>query len=583
MRSAKALHGVLSKSRGTAGLESHSDSTSRLGHPRPLHSTRLALPQDEMGRRRGGGGTTAGDHPEGDGVTARKPRGVRDLPGPGFASNLVEFFWKDGFSRIHDIQLQQARRFGAMWGTSFGPQFVVSLASPGLVAHVLRSEGPAPQRANMASWNEYRALRGRANGLISAEGEEWLRMRAVLRQPLMRARSVWRHSEQINAIVEDVVSRVRCDRDERDGTVRNVNGLLFKFAMEGMASVLFERRLGCLAPEVPADTRDYIAALQLMFSMFKTTMYAGAIPRWLRPVLPGPWEDFCRSWDGLFRFSEMHVDARARELEEEQSTGGAVREAGFLTEQLTSGALSRQELYANVTEMLLAGVDTTSFTLSWCLDLLARHPATQEAVLREVRERGPSGGRALSAEHVAEMPLLRGVLKETLRLYPVLPGNGRVTQMDMVLGGHHIPKGTQLAMCHYSTSHDLATFPQPESFCPERWLRDGASRGGPAVPHGDGSGDGEEEGEEEEGAHRCPESAHGSRDSQGFASIPFGYGVRSCVGRRVAELEIHLALARLLLEFRVEALPGAPRVPAKTHGLLGPGGCLDLRFVDRHS
>ncbi|XP_032821326.2 cytochrome P450 27C1 [Petromyzon marinus] len=582
MRSAKALRGVLSKSRETAGLGPRSGSTSRLGSPRPLHSTppgpaALALPQDEVGRRRGGGVGGGG------GTTARKPRAVRDLPGPGFASNLVEFFWKDGFSRIHEIQLQQAHRFGAMWGTSFGPQFVVSLASPGLVAHVLRSEGPAPQRANMASWREYRALRGRANGLISTEGEEWLRMRAVLRQPLMRARSVWRHSEQINAIVEDVVSRVRCDRDERDGTVRNVNGLLFKFAMEGMASVLFERRLGCLAPEVPADTRDYIAALQLMFSMFKTTMYAGAIPHWLRPVLPGPWEDFCHSWDGLFRFSEIHVDARARELEEERATGGAARgQAGFLTEQLMSGALSRQELYANVTEMLLAGVDTTSFTMSWCLDLLARHPLTQEAVLREVRERGPSGGWAPSAEHVAEMPLLRGVLKETLRLYPVLPGNGRVTQTDMVLGGHHIPKGTQLAMCHYSTSHDPATFPQPESFRPERWLRDGASRGGPAGPHGDGSGEGEEEGEEE-AAHRCPESAHESWHSQGFASIPFGYGVRSCIGRRVAELEIHLALARLLLEFRLEVLPGAPRVPAKTHGLLGPGGSIDLRFVDRRS
>lgn len=41
-----------------------------------------------------------------------------------------------------------------------------------------------------------------------------------------------------------------------------------------------------------------------MFSMFKTTMYAGAIPKWLRPLIPKPWREFCRSWDGLFKFSK---------------------------------------------------------------------------------------------------------------------------------------------------------------------------------------------------------------------------------------------------------------------------------------
>ena len=74
-----------------------------------------------------------------------------------------------------------------------------------------------------------------------------------------------------------------------------------------MAAILYETRLGCLEKEVPRDTQDYITALNLMFSSFKTTMYAGAIPRWLRPVLPGPWEDFCSSWDGLFNFSKESV------------------------------------------------------------------------------------------------------------------------------------------------------------------------------------------------------------------------------------------------------------------------------------
>lgn len=83
----------------------------------------------------------------------------------------------------------------------------------------------------------------------------------------------------------------------------------FFCASAGIAAILYESRLGCLAEKIPQETEDYIDALHLMFSSFKTTMYAGAIPKWLRPVFPKPWEEFCDSWDGLFRFSEWMISS----------------------------------------------------------------------------------------------------------------------------------------------------------------------------------------------------------------------------------------------------------------------------------
>ncbi|XP_061671095.1 cytochrome P450 27C1 [Syngnathoides biaculeatus] len=479
---------------------------------------------------------------------SRRVKSLKEMPGPSTASNLVEFFWRDGFSRIHEIQMEHSKKYGKIFKSRFGPQLVVSIAGRDLVAEVLRAEGVAPQRANMESWKEYRDIRGRSTGLISAEGEHWLKMRSVLRQLIMRPRDVAVFSNEINKVVNDLIKRVCIIRNQEvDGvTVVNINDLFFKYAMEGIAAILYECRLGCLENDIPLETQNYISALHLMFSSFKTTMYAGAIPKWLRPIIPKPWEDFCFSWDGLFKFSVIHIDKRLGEIKAQLERGEEVK-GGLLTHMLVTKEMSMEEIYANATEMLLAGVDTTSFTLSWASYLLARHPQIQEQIYTEVvRTLGPRS--VAVAEDIPRLPLIRGLVKETLRLFPVLPGNGRITQDDLVVGGYYIPKGTQLALCHYSTSLDEENFSDALDFRPDRWIRkDSSDR------------------------------------VDNFGSIPFGYGIRSCIGRRIAELEMHLVLTRLIQRFHIGTSPVTGDVKAKTHGLLCPASSIHLQFIDREN
>ncbi|XP_047437456.1 cytochrome P450 27C1 [Mugil cephalus] len=475
-----------------------------------------------------------------------KIKTLQEMPGPNTLSNLIEFFWRDGFSRIHEIQMEHRKKYGKIFKSRFGPQLVVSIADRDLVAQVLRAEGVAPQRANMDSWQEYRDLRGRSTGLISAEGEEWLKMRSVLRQLIMRPRDVAVFSDDVNNVVDDLIKRVITLRSQHsDGTtVFNVNELFFKYAMEGVAAILYECRLGCLQNEIPQETQNYIGALNLMFSSFKTTMYAGAIPKWLRTFIPKPWEEFCQSWDGLFKFSLIHVDKRFSEIKDQLQRGEEVK-GGLLTHMLVTKELSVEEIYANVTEMLLAGVDTTSFTLTWACYMLARHPDIQQQIHAEVvNTLGP--GTIATADDVPRLPLIRGLVKETLRLFPVLPGNGRITQDDLVVGEYFIPKGTQLALCHYSTSMDEENFPDASEFRPDRWIRKDATD-----------------------------------RVDNFGSVPFGYGIRSCIGRRIAELEMHLALTRLIQHFYIGWSPLTENIKAKTHGLLCPGAPVNLQFIDR--
>lgn len=481
-------------------------------------------------------------------VEKTRVHSLKEMPGPSTLSNLIEFFWKDGFDRIHEIQLEHQKKYGKIFKSRFGPQLVVSIADRELVAQVLRAEGVAPQRGNMESWQEYRDIRGRATGLISAEGDDWLKMRSVLRRLIMRPRDVAVFSDDVNGVVDDLIKRIYILRSqEGDGeTVLNLNDLFFKYAMEGVAAILYECRLGCLENEIPKETQDYISALHLMFSSFKTTMYAGAIPKWLRPLIPKPWKEFCLSWDGLFKFSHIHVNKRLAQIKDQLERGEEVK-GGFLTHLLVTKEMTMEEIYANVTEMLLAGVDTTSFTLSWATYLLARHPQIQEQIHTEVRKTLGSG-TVPSADDLSELPLIRGLVKETLRFFPVLPGNGRITQDDLVVGGYFIPKGTQLALCHYSTSLNEETFNDATDFRPDRWVRKDTT------DHVDN-----------------------------FGSIPFGYGIRSCIGRRIAELEMHLALIRLIQKFHIEVSPKTDDVKAKTHGLLCPGAPINLKFVEREN
>ncbi|XP_073864890.1 cytochrome P450 27C1 isoform X3 [Macaca fascicularis] len=345
-----------------------------------------------------------------------------------------------------------------------------------MVAQVLRAEGAAPQRANMESWREYRDLRGRATGLISAEGEQWLKMRSVLRQRILKPKDVAIYSGEVNQVIADLIKRIYLLRSQaEDGeTVTNVNDLFFKYSMEG----------------------------------------------------------------------QIHVDNKLRDIQYHTDRGRRAS-GGLLTYLFLSQALTLQEIYANVTEMLLAGVDTTSFTLSWTVYLLARHPEVQQTVYREIVKN--LGERHVpTAADVPKVPLVRALLKETLRLFPVLPGNGRVTQEDLVIGGYLIPKGTQLALCHYATSYQDENFPRAKEFRPERWLR------------------------------------KGDLDRvDNFGSIPFGHGVRSCIGRRIAELEIHLVVIQLLQHFEIKTSSQTKAVHAKTHGLLTPGGPIHVRFVNR--
>jgi cytochrome P450 family 12 len=156
---------------------------------------------------------------------------------------------------------------------------------------------------------------------------------------------------------------------------------------------------------------------------------------------------------------------------------------------------------------------------------LAKNPEKQQKLRDELTKVLPEKTSKLTAENMKNLPYLRAVLKEGQRLYPATPGTTRAAGQDLVIQGFQIPKGINLFISTGLISKNDEHYPRSLEFLPERWLRDNQERG-------------------------CPNA----RDANPFVYLPFGFGARSCVGRRFAELEIEVLIARMVREFHIEWL-----------------------------
>lgn len=463
------------------------------------------------------------------------------------ATTLYWLFVEGYADKGHLLQGIQRDIYGPIWRSRFGPFDMVNVASPELISQVIHQEGRYPVRTELPHWKEYRDLRGQAYGLHVNSGPEWSRLRGALNPKMLKLHEVSTFAAVINEVVDDLLKRFELlrGRSEDGSTVSDVASEFYKFGFEGISAILFETRLGCLQEDVPEDIMQFINAINNMFTLSELVVL---LPRWSRTFLP-LWKRFFQAWDDLSGVAQMLIDRRVAEIAVCVQSGEPV-EGLYLSHLLSSDHMTRAEVYTCITELLLGGVDTTSNTLSWALYRLAKDAAVQRRLHDEVTSTCPDG-RTPTMDDLSAMPYLKAVIKETLRLYPVVPGNARfITDKEVVLGNYRFPKKTLFHLCHYTVLHDEAQFEAAGSFAPHRWLR-------PERPR------------------------TGFYNHHPYSFIPFGVGVRGCVGKRLAEMEMHFALARLMQHYEVRLPDGAAVVEPKTRTLLIPDRPINLHFLPR--
>jgi cytochrome P450 len=157
------------------------------------------------------------------------------------------------------------------------------------------------------------------------------------------------------------------------------------------------------------------------------------------------------------------------------------------------------EIADELLTLLAAGHETTATTLGWAVERLRRHPEILERLVAEA----DAGGKALR----------EATIREVQRVRPVIPFTGRFVMQPFELGGHVIPRGTTIAISMVLTHTDPRLFAQPRRFRPDRFL---------------------------------------DEKPDAYSWVPFGGGIRRCIGAAFAHMEMDVVLRTMLRRLAFE-------------------------------
>jgi cytochrome P450 len=176
-----------------------------------------------------------------------------------------------------------------------------------------------------------------------------------------------------------------------------------------------------------------------------------------------------------------------------------------------------REIRDQLMTLLLAGHETTATALAWTFELLVHHPDVHR--------------RLVDAIDAGEDAYLRAVVSESLRLRPVVPLAGRRLGSELRVDGHVLPAGTDITPAIWLAHTRGDRYPEPFAFRPERFLENPPST---------------------------------------YSWIPFGGGVRRCLGAAFAEMEMRVALKEILRRRTLTAASSKPERIARRNVTFSP-------------
>lgn len=468
--------------------------------------------------------TPSSNRPSAPPATASEPlKDFSEIPGPrqypvlkslpslmlgGFEPAKVHLFYKKMFAEygpIIKLALPQM------------PNFVITM-NPDDIAHIYRITMKNPLREGFDSFKKIRMegsdYFGGKGGILTENGEEWWRVRSRVQAPLMKPKNVAMYLPKVDEATLKLMDRIDELQTETGQTDDQFLQELYKWALECVGFVAFNKELGCLEPNLSSDSvpMQLIDNVNKLFSALNETEMN--FP-WWKYFKTKAYTDLEVSHDAFLKVADQSIQEALESFKEAQKSGDASRRLSVMETFLQTEGLSKTDVTTIVLDMLFAGVDTTSHTLVFALYALAMNPKSQKKLQEEI-DKVMGDSAKVEPYHIAEMVYLNRVLKESLRLYPIVTGFLRTIPNETSLSGYRVPEGTWAIGFNMLIGQSEKYFQRADEFIPERWNRD--------RPFG---------------------------EIHPYASLPFSFGTRMCIGKRIAEQEIYTFLIRVLQKYSI--------------------------------
>lgn len=366
----------------------------------------------------------------------------------------------------------------------------VCIVRPELIKQVFTGD---PDQLRAGEANEALGPLVGEKSVLLLDGKEHLRQRRLLMPPF--------HGERMLAYRDAM----------REATNRAIDGWPHGRAIELHAEMqritmdVIVRTIFGAEDELAGPLRTKLTELLLHLSSPLTML--GTVPAMRRDIFGlSPWARFRRSIEAVDALVYEQIARRRAAAETDSEPRTDVLTMLLSARDEDGKPMSDLELRDELVTLLVAGHETTATELAWAFDLILRDRAVR---LRLVDEIASAGG------DLERMPFLDATIKEVLRLCPVIPAVGRMVKKPLTLGGYDVPVGAMVVPGVWLTHRLPDVYPEPAQFRPERFLD--------AKP-------------------------------DPYSYLPFGGGIRRCIGMAFALFEMKVVLATVLSRVRLRPL-----------------------------
>jgi cytochrome P450 len=398
--------------------------------------------------------------------------------------------------------------YGDVVRLRLGPRAAFALFHPDHVYHIL-----VKHRENYTKQSRgYVKLRQVVgNGLVTSEGDFWLRQRRLL-QPAFAAGRLAGFTAPMVTAAEQIAQS--WESAARQGEAIDIADEMMRLTMRIVGETL-------LGTDVTGEASDVGAALSLVLDEVSHRIHT---PWSFRERLPlASNRRYVRAIQRLDLAVQKIID------EHRAQPARASRSEDLLTmlmaarDEETGTQMSDKQLRDEVMTFFLAGHETTAKALTWTFYLLSQHVGVRSRLQREVEN--VLGGRSATAEDLPKLSYAKLVIQESMRLFPPVWGLARMTMQDDQIGDVTIPAGSPVLLSQYVTHRHRGFWDNPEGFDPDRFL---------------------------------PERSEGRHP---YAYFPFSAGPRICIGNHFAMIESVLILATITSRWSLNLIPGRPVIP----------------------